>query len=56
MFSLQNYIEYYDIEQDPYQMDNTINELHPAERHIFTLLLQNLTKCVGTKQCSNANL
>lgn len=52
---LQNFVEFYDVGNDPHQMYNIINELHLKERNIFNSLLQNLTVCVGAGQCSNVN-
>lgn len=46
----------FDIKNDPYQLQNRINDVCPDERDIFHSILHNLTKCVGRKECSNLNL
>ncbi|XP_064551662.1 N-acetylglucosamine-6-sulfatase-like isoform X1 [Drosophila montana] len=47
----ENFLEAYDLHQDPYQLKNIVYDLLPMERALYGLLLQNLTKCTG-KTCN----
>ncbi|XP_030387097.1 N-acetylglucosamine-6-sulfatase-like [Scaptodrosophila lebanonensis] len=43
----ENFVEAYDLAQDPYQMNNLGFDMLPIERALYSLLLHNLTKCAG---------
>ncbi|KAM7347731.1 N-acetylglucosamine-6-sulfatase-like isoform 2-T2 [Cochliomyia hominivorax] len=52
----EDFVEAYEIDQDPYQMENMIRDMLPSERAIYSLALQNLTKCVGSSACNDVIL
>ncbi|XP_059619432.1 N-acetylglucosamine-6-sulfatase-like [Phlebotomus argentipes] len=43
----QHFAEAYDLLSDPYQMHNLAFEMLPSERAIYSLVLKNLTTCIG---------
>ncbi|XP_037935139.1 N-acetylglucosamine-6-sulfatase-like [Teleopsis dalmanni] len=43
----ENFVEGYDVDDDPFQMTNMGYEWLPIERALYSLALQNLTKCAG---------
>ncbi|EDV99854.1 GH12546 [Drosophila grimshawi] len=46
----ENFVEAYDLMQDPYQLRNIADELLPIEKGLYGILIQNLKKCTG-KAC-----
>lgn len=50
----ENFAEAYDLTTDPYQMENLAFEMLPSERAIYSLILKNLTKCIGSS-CRQIN-
>ncbi len=44
--------EYYNVRLDPWNLENRINELHPAGQQLFHNRLTYLQKCSGNEQCS----
>ncbi|KRG07379.1 uncharacterized protein Dmoj_GI14019, isoform B [Drosophila mojavensis] len=49
-YDTENFIEAYDLIQDPYQLKNIGYELLPSERTLYGFLIGNLTVCAG-KSC-----
>ncbi|KAL7742634.1 hypothetical protein ACLKA6_002002 [Drosophila palustris] len=43
----ENFVEAYDLARDPYQLHNIGYDMLPIERALYSILLKNLTKCVG---------
>ncbi|XP_055905901.1 N-acetylglucosamine-6-sulfatase-like [Eupeodes corollae] len=51
----EQFVESYDLDEDPYQMDNLGYEMLPIERALYSLALHNLTTCIGSS-CRIVNL
>ncbi|ALC48678.1 CG18278 [Drosophila busckii] len=45
----ENFVEAYDLYEDPYQLRNIANDLLPIERALYGIQLRKLSKCVGNK-------
>lgn len=52
----EDFVEAYDLPDDPYQMHNIVREMLPIERALYSLALVNLTKCAGASSCSDVIL
>ena len=46
-FSPQNFVEYYDLNADPWQLDNTADQLPPAQLQALQQRLDELRACAG---------
>uniref|UniRef100_A0A1B0CQ32 Uncharacterized protein n=2 Tax=Lutzomyia longipalpis TaxID=7200 RepID=A0A1B0CQ32_LUTLO len=44
----EHFVEAYDLLSDPYQMNNVAYEMLPSSRAIYSLVLKNLTNCIGS--------
>ncbi|XP_017476394.1 PREDICTED: N-acetylglucosamine-6-sulfatase-like [Rhagoletis zephyria] len=51
----ENFVEAYDVEDDPHQINNIGYELLPIEHAFYNLALANLTRCAGSS-CNDINL
>ncbi|XP_026728245.1 N-acetylglucosamine-6-sulfatase-like [Trichoplusia ni] len=49
----ENFIEYYDLSRDPFELWNSIGSVLPAVRHRARLLLARLAACAGASSCDN---
>lgn len=49
----EDFIEMYDLANDPYEMNNIINEVFPAIRHWYRLTLTRMLICRGARSCDN---
>ncbi|KAH8245860.1 hypothetical protein KR038_005883, partial [Drosophila bunnanda] len=43
----ENFLEAYDLQEDPYQLNNIAYDLLPIEQALYSLRLKNLTQCSG---------
>ncbi|XP_067635791.1 N-acetylglucosamine-6-sulfatase-like [Eurosta solidaginis] len=50
-----NFVEAYDVNEDPYQIKNIGYDLLPIEHAFYGLALANLTRCAGNK-CNDINI
>uniref|UniRef100_A0A1I8PRC1 Sulfatase N-terminal domain-containing protein n=1 Tax=Stomoxys calcitrans TaxID=35570 RepID=A0A1I8PRC1_STOCA len=48
----EDFIEFYDLDEDPHQLYNTGQQMLIIERALYSLALQNLTQCQGASSCS----
>uniref|UniRef100_A0A0K8VY72 N-acetylglucosamine-6-sulfatase n=1 Tax=Bactrocera latifrons TaxID=174628 RepID=A0A0K8VY72_BACLA len=51
----ENFVEAYDVNDDPYQINNIGYDLLPIEHAFYSLALANLTRCAGS-QCNDINI
>uniref|UniRef100_W8B4N7 N-acetylglucosamine-6-sulfatase n=1 Tax=Ceratitis capitata TaxID=7213 RepID=W8B4N7_CERCA len=51
----ENFVEAYDINEDPYQINNIGYDLLPIEHAFYSLALANLTRCAGSS-CNDINI
>ncbi|GBP42996.1 N-acetylglucosamine-6-sulfatase [Eumeta japonica] len=51
--NLSHFEEMYDLNRDPYEMDNIIHEVFPALKHWYRLNVASMLECVGSQQCSD---
>ncbi|XP_075158665.1 N-acetylglucosamine-6-sulfatase-like [Haematobia irritans] len=48
----EDFVEFYNLDEDPHQLHNNGKEMIIIERALYSLALNNLTKCVGASSCS----
>lgn len=51
----ENFVEAYDVNDDPHQINNIGYDLLPIEHAFYSLALVNLTRCAGS-QCNDINI
>lgn len=49
LFPCQNFVEYYDINADPWQLNNAADQLTPSQRQDLQQRLNALRKCAGVE-------
>ncbi|XP_026314226.1 N-acetylglucosamine-6-sulfatase-like [Hyposmocoma kahamanoa] len=47
------FTEMYDLNEDPFELHNKVNEVFPAVKHWYQLIMAHLLGCKGAKECSN---
>ncbi|XP_065363312.1 N-acetylglucosamine-6-sulfatase-like [Calliphora vicina] len=52
----EDFVEAYEVDNDPHQMQNMVRDMLPIERALYSLALVNLTKCIGSSSCSDVIL
>lgn len=49
----QDFKEMYDLTADPYEMNNIINEVFPAMRRWYKMILTRMLICSGARNCDD---
>ncbi|XP_022831793.1 N-acetylglucosamine-6-sulfatase-like isoform X1 [Spodoptera litura] len=49
----EEFVEIYDLNRDPYEVHNSVDEVFPSVRHWYRLVLARLQACAGAASCDN---
>ncbi|KAF9418836.1 hypothetical protein HW555_004503 [Spodoptera exigua] len=50
---LEEFVEIYDLNRDPYELHNSVNDVFPAVRHWYSFILSRMQTCAGARSCDN---
>ncbi|KAI5634206.1 sulfatase domain-containing protein [Phthorimaea operculella] len=50
-YDKESFTEIYDLSRDPYELNNIVNEVFPAVKHWYDLVLAHMQGCRGAKDC-----
>ncbi|CAB3245615.1 unnamed protein product [Arctia plantaginis] len=50
---LEKFVEIYNLRNDPYELHNAVNDIFPAIKHWYKLLLTRMVACTGVKNCDD---